>query len=45
MDNVVFEGAEAAVAHINLDGAPSDELLRMIKNGNSDILDLHLVTV
>jgi D-3-phosphoglycerate dehydrogenase / 2-oxoglutarate reductase len=45
MDNVVFEGAEAAVAHINLDGAPTDELLQLIQNGNSEILDLHLVTV
>ena len=45
MDNVVFEGATAAVAHINVDGAPSDELLRMIKNGDSSILDLRLVTL
>jgi len=43
MDNVVFEGAEAAVAHINLDREPTAELLQMIKNGNTNILDLHLV--
>jgi D-3-phosphoglycerate dehydrogenase len=44
-DNVVFEGAQAAVAHINLDGAVSDSLLQAIRRGNSHILDLHLVTI
>jgi D-3-phosphoglycerate dehydrogenase len=44
-DNVIFEGAQAAVARINLDGAPADALLKQIQDGNSDILDLHLVTI
>jgi D-3-phosphoglycerate dehydrogenase len=44
-ENVIFEGAQAAVARINLDGAPPDALLKQIQNGNSDILDLHLVTI
>ncbi len=44
-ENVIFEGAQAAVARINLDGAPSDGLLRDIQDGNADILDLHLVTI
>src|SRR5438067_409737 len=44
-ENVIFDGAEAAVARINLDGAPSDALLKTIQDGNSDILDLHLVTI
>lgn len=44
-ENVIFEGAQAAVARINLDGAPSDALLKTIQEGNSDILDLHLVTI
>ena len=44
-ENVVFEGAEAAVARINLDGAPSASLLDTIRRGNADILDLHLVRV
>ena len=44
-ENVIFEGAEAAVARINLDGAPSDALLETIQEGNNDILDLHLVTI
>lgn len=44
-ENVVFEGAEAAVARINVDGAPSDALLKTIKDGNRDILDLHLISI
>ena len=44
-ENVIFEGAQAAVARINLDGAPADALLKQIQEGNSDILDLHLVTI
>ena len=44
-ENVIFEGAQAAVARINLDGAPPDALLKTIQDGNADILDLHLVTI
>ena len=44
-ENVIFEGAHAAVARINLDGAPSDALLKTMQEGNRDILDLHLVTI
>jgi D-3-phosphoglycerate dehydrogenase len=44
-ENVIFEGAQAAVARINLDGAPSDTLLTAMQGGNTDILDLHLVTI
>jgi len=44
-ENVIFDGAHAAVARINLDGAPPEALLNQIQDGNSDILDLHLVTI
>jgi D-3-phosphoglycerate dehydrogenase len=44
-ENVIFDGAQAAVARINLDGAPSDALMKTIQQGNSDILDLHLVAI
>jgi len=44
-ENVIFEGAQAAVARINLDGAPSDVLMKTIQEGNGDILDLHLVAI
>jgi D-3-phosphoglycerate dehydrogenase len=42
-ENIVFEGAEAAVARINLDGAPSLSLCDRIKGENADILDLQVV--
>jgi len=44
-ENVIFEGAQAAVARINLDGPPPEALLKQIQDGNHDILDLHLVTI
>jgi D-3-phosphoglycerate dehydrogenase len=42
-ENIVFEGAQAAVARINLDGVPSAALCGRIKAENSDILDLQVV--
>ena len=42
-ENIVFEGAEAAVARINLDGAPPAALCDKIKGGNPDVLDLQVV--
>jgi D-3-phosphoglycerate dehydrogenase len=44
-ENVVFDGAEAAIARINLDAAPNSALLERIRSGNADILDLRLVTL
>ncbi|OFW01374.1 MAG: hydroxyacid dehydrogenase [Acidobacteria bacterium RIFCSPLOWO2_02_FULL_68_18] len=44
-ENVIFEGAEAAVARINLDGEPAPDLLRAIQAGNQDILSLHVVKI
>jgi D-3-phosphoglycerate dehydrogenase len=41
-ENIVFEGAEAAVARINLDGAPPDDACQQIKM-NADVLDLQVV--
>ena len=42
-ENIVFEGAEAAVARINLDGEPPSSLCSTIRAGNADVLDLQLV--
>jgi D-3-phosphoglycerate dehydrogenase len=42
-ENIVFEGAEAAVARINLDAAPAGDVCRRIKEGNADVLDLQVV--
>ena len=44
-ENIVFEGAEAAVARINLDGAPSKALCDRIQTQNADVLDLQVVAL
>lgn len=43
MENIVFEGAEAAVARINLDNAPSREILDRLRSGKDDIIELDLL--
>ncbi len=43
-ENVVFEGAEAAVARINLDGAPVAHTLDAVRD-NTHVLDVQLVTL
>lgn len=43
MENIVFDGAEAAVARINLDNAPSRDMLERLKKGNADIIELDLL--
>ena len=42
-ENIIFEGAHAAVARINLDGAPTDATLAAIASGHDEILNLQLV--
>jgi D-3-phosphoglycerate dehydrogenase len=44
-ENVIFEGAEAAVASINLDGEPPADLVRAIEHGSQDILSLQVVKI
>jgi D-3-phosphoglycerate dehydrogenase len=44
-ENIIFEGAEAAIARINLDGNPPAELLKTIEQGNQDILNLYVVKI
>ena len=43
MENIVFEGAAAAVARINLDNAPSDAILDRIRSSSTDIIELNLI--
>ena len=42
-ENVIFDGAEAAIARINLDGSPSPDTLTGLRTGNDDILDVRVV--
>jgi D-3-phosphoglycerate dehydrogenase / 2-oxoglutarate reductase len=44
-ENVIFEGAEAAVARISVDAGPPARLLDAIQTGNENILDLQVVTI
>ena len=43
MDNIVFDGAQAAVAHINLETAPAADLLQQIQAANPNVLELSLI--
>jgi D-3-phosphoglycerate dehydrogenase / 2-oxoglutarate reductase len=43
MENIVFEGAAAAVARINLDNAPSPDVLDSIRKASDDIIELNLI--
>ena len=43
MENIVFEGAAAAVARINLDNAPTKESLKNLEASNPDIIELDLL--
>jgi len=45
MENIVFEGAEAAVARINLDKAPSNETLNQLRAGNEDIIEISVLAI
>ena len=45
MENIIFEGAEAAVARINLDRAPSDSVLDQLRAGNQDIIEIDVLTI
>src|SRR3989442_5096493 len=43
MENIVFEGAAAAVARINLDNAPSQATLDRLRHLTADIIELDLL--
>jgi len=43
MENVVFDGAEAAVARINLETIPPESTLELMRTANPDILELSLI--
>ncbi len=43
-ENIIFQGAEAAVARVNVDAPPPADVLAGIRS-NKDILDVHLVAL
>ena len=42
MENVIFEGAQAAVARINLETAPPDDMLESLRRAEPDLFELRL---
>jgi D-3-phosphoglycerate dehydrogenase len=45
MENIVFEGSEAAVARINLEAAPPAQTLDKLSAENADIIELNLIEI
>jgi len=45
MENIVFEGAEAAIARIRLDAPLNNETFAQIRNGNNDVIDVNMIKV
>ncbi len=45
MENTIFEGAEAAVARIHLETAPSDELMESLRGASPHILEASLIAL
>jgi D-3-phosphoglycerate dehydrogenase / 2-oxoglutarate reductase len=45
MENIVFAGAEAAVARIELDGALEPATVDRIRAGNGDIIEINLIAL
>jgi D-3-phosphoglycerate dehydrogenase len=45
MENIVFDGAHAAVARINLEAAPSGDVLTSLRIAVPEILELSLTSL
>ena len=43
MENIIFEGAEAAVARIHLEAEPWSAVLDQIRTSNPNVLELSLI--
>ena len=42
VENIIYHGAQATLARIHLDGAPSNGALERIRAGNPDIISVEL---
>jgi D-3-phosphoglycerate dehydrogenase len=43
MENIIFDGAQAAVARIHLETSPSPELVAQIQSSSPHILEVSLI--
>ena len=44
-ENIVFDGARAAVARIHVDRAPAGDVLAALRTCTSDVIDVSLVAL
>jgi hypothetical protein len=45
MENIIFEGSEAAVARINLEGGLASHMLEKLRADNPEIIELSLLEI
>jgi D-3-phosphoglycerate dehydrogenase len=45
MENIIFDGAEAAVARIHLEAQPGEAVLEQIRGSNRHILEVALIAL
>jgi hypothetical protein len=45
MENVIYQGAEAACAKIRLDGEPPESVLQKIRDGSKNVLSVDLTAI
>ncbi|MDX2029626.1 MAG: 3-phosphoglycerate dehydrogenase family protein [Blastocatellia bacterium] len=45
MENIVFAGAQAAIARIELDGPLDDETLKSLREANPDVIEINLLSL
>jgi D-3-phosphoglycerate dehydrogenase len=45
VENIIYHGAEATLARVHLDAQPDDDALKMIKEGNPNILSVALTPI
>lgn len=43
MENIIFEGAEAAVARINLETVPTADVLEQLRKSNANVLEVSVI--
>jgi D-3-phosphoglycerate dehydrogenase len=45
MENVIFQGAQAACAKVRLDAEPPESVLQKIRDGSSNIISVDLTAI
>ncbi len=45
MENVVFEGAEAAVANIHLETPPAEDIIEALRHSEPDVFEIRVTSL